>query len=190
VLPVLLPQLSVYAGRTLVMHDINLKADDARENPDFYSKLFEYLEQVKGRPDLLNKVITIENKEEYRTLLQWVGGYFLYRLNTPTLWYQALQQYFIQIPGLSLVAITSPRQPAEADFVRQLGGSVIMVERPGISGGDRNDVTERRVEEIQPDCAVVNSADIVALEACSQQIYQDLLNGNLQTGYDTSNFRQ
>ena len=87
----------------------------------------------------------------------------------------------------SFVALTAPRQPAEADYVRSIGGKVILIERPDLHT-DRTDVTERRVAEIVPDIRVLNDSSLAALTECAAALRQDLIHNRVQPSYRAADF--
>lgn len=184
----LLPQLATMAGKSLSLEDVQIDEADLRAHPEWYEKLFIYVRQVKASPDLLDETITPANKNNYRALLQWIGGYFLYRLNNPLLWYEeVIRRAEKSGPNIELIAVTAPRQPLEAEFVKQKGGIVIKIVRPGLLA-DTTDVTERQVAAIVADTVVTNDADLEALQLTTQKIHQDLLAGGLRNTYITSRF--
>lgn len=179
----LLPQLSTMAGRDLTLMDIAIDKADAALHPDWYEKLFLYLSQAQQMPGMIAKTIDTDNKSHYRPLLQWIGGYFLYKLDNQLFWYEELlRRAHAAGAGIRLVAMTAPRQPSEAEFVQKAGGKVIKIARPGLLS-DTTDVTERRAVDIKADCDIVNKASLKALQHTAQEVYVDLLRGTLKRKY-------
>ena len=188
VLETLAPALSLIAGSELRVADIAVHSEDAAAAPEWYNKLFEYCQQVTTDPSLVTQPITSLNKSTYRALLQWIGGYVLYRLKEPLLWYMELKRRIDDLaPDISLVALTAPRQPAEAEYVQSMGGKVILIERPELIA-DRTDVTERRVAEIVPDIRVINDSSLEALQVCAVRLRTDLFNNQPQAEYRARNY--
>jgi ABC-type dipeptide/oligopeptide/nickel transport system ATPase subunit len=181
----LLTMLGLMANRTIYMQDVQLAASEAQQHPEFYNKLMDYLRLVSDTPSLMQSTITAHNKSNYRTLLQWIGGYFLFKIDN-TLWYQELYRRIqVTAPQPDIVALTAPRQPAEAEFVRSIGGHVILIDRPS-EHYDRSDVTERNVSDITPDCVILNDSDLTGLKKTVLRVYADALAGQLQNRYIAS----
>lgn len=184
----LLPSLSTMINRSVTLEDVIVTPESSQQEPQWYEKLFRYFDDLAVQPALLNRPITALNKDEYRSLLQWIGGYFLFRLEQPLLWYNDLFRQIESLPAeIDVVAVTAPRQPAEADFIQQHGGQVIMLNRPGIAI-DPQEVTERRVLEITPNATVANDASLIELRHCAATVRSDILEGKLAASYRASSF--
>lgn len=180
----LLPQLSNMAGKSISLDMVEITAEDFTAHPDWYEKLFVYLQQAKSDPAILDVEITITNKNNYRPLLQWIGGYFLYKLNNRLLWYEELLRRAKSTgPNMQIIAMTAPRQPAEAEFIQQAGGKVFKIERPGLVS-DASDVTERHVAEIIPDTTITNDGSLTDLQSLAGKVHDDLLQDTLKPSYD------
>lgn len=179
----LLPHLSSMANEEIALDMVEITAQDFEAHPDWYEKLFVYLQQAKSDPTILDTEITIENKNNYRPLLQWIGGYFLYKLSNRLLWYEELLRRAQNAdPGVQVVAMTAPRQPAEAEFIQQAGGKVLKLDRPGLVS-DANDVTERHVAEIVPDATIINDGSLTDLQSLAGKVHDDLLQDTLKSSY-------
>ena len=188
ILETLASALSHIANTELRVADIAVRSEDVAAAPEWYSKLFAYFQQVTTDPSVVTQPITSQNKSIYRSLLQWIGGYVLYRLEEPLLWYKELKRRIDDLPpDVSLVALTAPRQPAEAEYVQSIGGRVVLIERPELVA-DRTDVTERRVAEIIPDIRVINDSSLKALQACAVRLRSDLFNNRPQAEYRASSY--
>ena len=188
ILQLLLAELSLVAGQELLLTDITIQPADVSAHPEWYEKLFDYYKSLALHPELAKQSIIKENKSAYRALLQWIGGYFLYRLDDQLMWYKELRRRIASSPqDVQFAALTAPRQPAEAEYVRSIGGKVIVIERPELVS-DRRDVTERRVLEIIPDIRVANDGTLEQLKACAQVLHADLLKHKLQPAYRASDY--
>jgi hypothetical protein len=184
----LLPQLSAIAGRRISLDQVVVRREDSLAAPLWYAKLFDYLQLVSREPALLRTPLASENKSDYRALLQWLGGYFLYKLDDPLLWYKELKRQ-IDAGGsdIAFVALTAPRQPAEAAYVQSIGGKVILIKRPKLNA-DRTDATERRVNDIVPDITVINDGSPDDLQACAAALRTDLERNRVRARYRASQF--
>jgi hypothetical protein len=179
----LLPQLSVMAAEEISLEKVVINPDDMAAHPDWYEKLFVYLSQAQQMPSIVDEQITADNKSNYRPLLQWIGGYFLYKLDNRLLWYEELLRRVANADeSIKLIALTAPRQPAEAEFVQQNGGKVIKIERPGLES-DTTDVTERMVASIIPDCVITNNGSLKDLHKAARKVHDDLLQDELKSEY-------
>lgn len=189
-LPVVLPQLRQMTGKELTEDAIAIDPNDVLQNPDWYEKLLLYLRQAQQMPSIVSQEITQHNKSNYRPLLQWIGGYFLYRLDRNLLWYEELLKRAALAPaGTELVALTAPRQPREAAFVKENGGTVVKIVRPGLIS-DTEDVTERLVAEIEPDSTVINDSDLDKLRLAAKKLHADLMAGTVKATYKASASKQ
>lgn len=59
------------------------------------------------------------------------------------------------------LVVSDVRFPDEADAIRQLGGWILRIHRPGYGPGDH--ASERRVDEISPDAVIHNDGTIADL---------------------------
>jgi hypothetical protein len=186
-LPTLLPTLSTYSGKQLTLQDVLIHQHDISVHAVWYNKLFEYYDTVYAHPELPHHTILPANKTDYRAIMQWVGGYFLYRLNDPVMWYRVLQNTLRQLPSaISFAALTAPRQPAEADFIRkELAGLIIMMQRPTVEL-DSNEGTEQAVSSIKPDITVINNGNLSDLRILANSLRADIIRGNYQSVYSAS----
>lgn len=187
-IPALLPTISTFAGREVELGEVTVTVEAAAADPVWYDKLWLYFEQVRQNPDLLQQEITIDNKSNYRAILQWIGGYFLYKID-PLLWHKELSRRIKRSgKNFKLVALTALRQPDEANYVKSIGGQVIMIERPELVS-DTTDATERRVREIIPDISVTNDGSIQQLRELAVKLLEDLRRHNQQPIYTASTFK-
>jgi hypothetical protein len=167
---------------------VEINPEDFASHPDWYEKLFVYLQQVRVDQTILGTEITADNKNNYRTLLQWIGGYFLYKLDDPLLWYKVLlKRANAAGDHIELVAMNTPRHPAEAEFIQQAGGKVLKIDRPGLMS-DTTDVTERHVAEINADAIITNDGSLTDLKSLAQKVHDDLLQNRLRPSYTARSF--
>lgn len=179
----LIPQLSAMAGHPLTLAQLAIDPRDVAMHPAWYEKLFLYLGQARQLPAMLTQEVNSTNKNNYRPLLQWIGGYFLYKLDNQLLWYEELlRRAMAAESSIELVALTAPRQPSEAEFVQKAGGKVIKIVRPGLES-DNSDVTERLVAAIIPDSVVTNNGSLKDLQNIASKLREDMLADHLQTVY-------
>jgi hypothetical protein len=156
-------------------------------HPDFYEKLFLYLEDVQKNPQILNSRISQSNKAQFRPILQWLGGYLVARVD-PGIWYKELMRRAenAKAQHALLCTIGGLRYPTDAEIVRSGGGYILYIHRPLMSEQDISDPTERERKKIQPDITVLNNSDLMHLALCARQVYTDIRLGKLQSSYAAS----
>lgn len=62
------------------IEQIRISQSDADKHPIEYDKLILHIEGLQRDPSLINKTIDSDNKELFRAILQWVGGYLVKKL--------------------------------------------------------------------------------------------------------------
>jgi len=160
---------------------------DVATQPEFYEKLFTHLLNVQKDPSLLTSRVNEANKERYRPILQWLGGYLVAKVDSG-IWYKELMRRTAQASaeGALLCTISGLRYQSDADIVHAGGGYVLLVSRPLTGDKDLTDPTERERYKIQPDITVINNAGLPELVTCAQSIYTDIKLGKLRSRYVTS----
>ncbi len=163
---------------------IHLTIDDIQSHPIEYEKLMLHLENLTRNPNLLRQQINRDNKESYRPILQWLGGYLVKKID-PGIWYKEIirRVYELSNEGSKIVIIGGLRYPSDAQYVRQAGGKIIKVYRPGHLQYDMLDPTERERDNISPDTTIVSNGTIDDLKNCATLVLQDMQNNQLQKTY-------
>jgi len=105
--------------------------------------------------------------------LQWLGGYLI-NVVDPTIWFGELIHRIQAEPGLDIATVSGLRYPAEAACIRQVSGYVVQIRRAGFNEADKQDLTERKRDHIQPDAVVLNDGTLVQLRATAELIIKDL----------------
>ncbi|MGH7196446.1 MAG: hypothetical protein ACREGJ_01610 [Candidatus Saccharimonadales bacterium] len=163
-------------------NQIAITKHDLLAHPKLYEKLFIYLKQAHKQPAILGKRITPKNKEVYRPLLQWIGGYLVAKVS-PTIWYDELMRRVqLRDDDKKLVIVTGVRYPSDAEVIRGQGGYVIAIERPNHSS-DTKDVTEAERRAIKPDVIVLNNGTVKDLQKTAEQLWNDLCISKHQAKY-------
>ena len=175
---------------TKIMHipctfeQVKLNVIEVQRHPIEYEKLFLHIENMQRRPELLTQLINPMNKEEYRPILQWLGGYLQRRVNSD-IWYkeiirriQALEpnQYDVCIVG-------GLRFPADERAMRSIGAKIIRVYRPGYLQYDMLDPTERERDNVLPDTTIVSNGGIDDLNVCAKKVLDDIKQNRLEKTY-------
>jgi hypothetical protein len=166
---------------------ITFTANDIAAQPVLYDKLFVHLQELQRNPGLLNMHVTSANKNQYRAILQWLGGYLVNKVDKG-IWYNEVVRRAKSAAeqGVQLCTIGGLRYPSDAEIVRSSNGYIILIRRPLLSEQDISDPTERDRSKIIPDTTLINNASIRELMIASQQLLLDIKLGKLQGSYVTS----
>jgi hypothetical protein len=152
-------------------------------HPELFEKMFVYVDAAKRNPKLLDERITADNKEAYRPLLQWLGGYLVAKVSN-TIWYDELfRRIALHDSDKNLVLIGGLRYPSDAAVLRAHGGIVVAVER-GTHDADTTDVTERDRTAIAADSTVANNGTLSELQRVAEQLWFDIGAGNIHQNYN------
>lgn len=170
----------------VVWNQLAITAHDTRSHPEQHHKLFDYIKMARKNPAILSVQLTTENKDLYRPILQWLGSYLVVKLSK-TIWYdELLRRIQLRNPTTSLVTIGGVRYASDAASVRQAGGKIIKVSRPGEAKS--NDITGSELAIITPDITVKNDGTLAQLETLAETLVNDLASGNPQKIYNAANF--
>ncbi len=183
-----LPEILETTTHKIVDFDtIKLTKERIEAHPEHYTKLFEYLELMAAQPELQAATISEATKDAFRSLLQWLGGYLAHTVGGD-IWYSELIRRIQTENDTDIVTIGGVRFPADAICIRQAGGSIISIQRPDIARRDEQDLTEREVTLITPDCGIINNGTLEQLRKCAAKVVADLQTQNLQLTYAASSF--
>lgn len=190
-LTLLPPILSQYVHEEVDANRLVFTMNDIMTNPDLFEKLFVHIQNIQKNPGLLNNHVTDLNKEYYRPLLQWLGGYMVTKVD-PGIWYNEIMRKVQQAKteGVALCTIGGVRYPKDAEIVSSGGGFIILVHRPLIGEQDMSDPTERERTHIKPDITVLNDAGLAELVQVAQRIYADEKLGRVRSQYEAINIAQ
>jgi hypothetical protein len=114
-LPAIL-QKRVHAS--IELDQLQLRAAEFEANSEQYVKLREYLEYMYATPSLQSLEITNDNKEHFRALQQWLGGYLL-AFGTMKLQLESVIRRGLNSPQL-VASATQTMQPCFASSGVQL----------------------------------------------------------------------
>ncbi len=152
-------------------------------HPELFEKMYLYVDTAKKTPRMLDARITAENKDTYRPLLQWLGGYLVAKISD-TIWYDELfRRISIHDSDKNLVIIGGVRYPSDAIAIREHSGLVVGIERSQ-ENVDTTDVTEASRNLIKPDIAVHNNGTLDELQKVAEELWNDLGGGKIQQNYN------
>lgn len=166
---------------------IKLEQKAMEEHPIEYQKLILHVENLQRKPELMNQKIDKENKESYRPLLQWLGGYLVQKIDSG-LWYNELVRRIRQAAaaGCKLCIVGGLRYPTDAAILRGAGAIIVQVYRPGHLQSDMLDPTERERQNIQVDCTIMSNGTVADVKEFTKKFYADLQANKLQKTYHTA----
>lgn len=171
------------------LEDVTLSSDEVELHPIEYQKLLLHLQNLKQNFSLAGQIITPENKETYRPILQWLGGYLVQKVDRGIWWNEIIRRIKeVEQAGCKLAIAAALRYPEDAAIMRQAGAKIIKVYRPGHLQNHLLDPTERERESIVPDTTIINDGSLDNLKLAAEQFYKDLVKNNLQINYHTSQF--
>lgn len=167
--------------------DIELKPTDVDKHPVEYQKLIMHIENLRRRPELMKTKITPINKETFRPLLQWIGGYLVERIDSG-IWYNEVLRrvHAVGDAGAKLCLIGGLRYPTDAAILRSSGAKIVSIYRPGHLQSDTLDPTERERQNIEPDCTIMSNGTIEDLRKTAHEFLMDLREDNVKKSYRTA----
>jgi hypothetical protein len=163
---------------------LNISADRFATASQEFGTLFGYLHLMELQPELTTKPINQANKDDFRILLQWIGGYFVKNVSG-RIWFDEMVRRSVA-SAAPLAVISGVRFLDDATCVREAGGVIINIIRPNFEQQELQDVTESERIQITSNCTVTNDSTLVALQAVAVRIYADLSDGTLQTNYQAN----
>lgn len=167
--------------------DLKLTPERVAAHPENYQKLFEYLRTIKNDPVLAGTEINADTKEQFRGLLQWLGGYLVAVIGNGV-WYDEIVRRitYLQNQGYELVTVGGVRYPGDAERLRNAGGSILEINRPSLPMKDAADITERQRALIKPDTIITNDGTLEQLAELAAVVYRDLRIHDLKAAYQAT----
>lgn len=166
---------------------IKLEQGSIEQHPVDYQKLILHVENMIRKPEIIHKTITKENKETYRPLLQWLGGYLVEKIDKG-IWYNEIVRriHQAQASGAKLCIVGGLRYPTDEAILRSAGALIIKIYRPGHLQSDLLDPTERERQNIGVDCTIMSDGTIDDIKQLVPKFLEDLKADRLQSIYHTA----
>lgn len=166
---------------------LKLDQEQIEQHPIEYQKLIMHVENLRRDPRMARQAITIDNKENYRPFLQWLGGYLVQKVDAG-IWYNQIVRLVkdAETTGCNLCIVGGLRFPTDAAILRNAGGTIVKVYRPGHLQNDMLDPTERERDNIPVDCTIMSNGTLEDVKRCAAVFLKDLREGNLKLTYQTS----
>lgn len=176
--------LSAVTHTECTFKDIELQQTSIEQHPIEYQKLIMHVENLARDPELMRQTITAENKEYYRPLLQWLGGYLVQRVD-PGIWYNEIVRriHAASTAGAKLCVVGGLRFPNDVAVMRAEGAIIVELSRPGHLQSDTLDPTERERQNIKADCSIMNNGSLADLEKFAERFLLDLRANKLDKTY-------
>lgn len=167
--------------------DVAFNNKDVYENPLAYSKLYEHSRNLISEPSLANEKIHKLNKDKYRPILQWLGGYLADNVSD-TIWFDELirRSKKAEQGGAALCILSALRYPADEGVVREVGAHIVKVVRPDKGEQDKSDPTERTRDLIIPDTKMLNNGNLEQFRKVSEEFVKDFKAGKPRVLYTAS----
>jgi hypothetical protein len=161
---------------------------------------YEHSVRLTQNPELAEQAITAENKDHYRPILQWLGGYAVKKVS-PTVWYDEIVRRIqaAQHGGAELSVVGGVRFPADAEVLRTTGATIVDILRPDVPAADIHkqsahyigstnltDPTERYRSRITYDTRILNNGTVEDLQALAPTFLNDLRSDNVRSLYIAS----
>ncbi len=168
---------------------IELKTDNIEKHPIEYQKLILHVENLRRNFTLAHQQINTENKEAYRPILQWLGGYLVEKIDSGIWWNEIIRRAKKhEEKGCKLCIAGAIRFPNDAKVARQAGAVIVKVYRPGHLQNDMLDPTERERENVKVDATVMSNGTIEDVKKCAKEFWQDVQRGELKSLYQTKDY--
>lgn len=163
---------------------LRINPEDIDNNPAEYQKLITHAENLQRDFSLARTPITSENKQAYRPILQWLGGYLVQRVDN-AIWYHEIIRRIktAQADGITLCTVGGLRFPSDAAVLREADGVIVKLYRPDYGQNDLLDPTERERDSIQADATIFNDGTSEDLRKCAYTFLEDLRDNTLHAVY-------
>jgi energy-coupling factor transporter ATP-binding protein EcfA2 len=166
--------------------DIRIKSKNIHSYPNDYKKLFLYVELININKSVLDSKITEQNRDQYRPILQWLGGYLVKTVDSGIWFNQIIKRANTLSHSIAVCSVDGIRYPSDAQIIKDNGGVVVEVVRPGVKISDANDMTEKERTKIISDLTIINDSGLVEFKECVKQLVDDVLSGRPKRTYISS----
>jgi energy-coupling factor transporter ATP-binding protein EcfA2 len=183
------PILSNVVHAESTFDQIKLDQRLIEQHPIEYQKLIMHVENLRRNPELAKQVINKDNKESYRPILQWVGGYLVQQVDSG-IWYDELVRRIEQAghSGAELCLVGGLRFPTDANILRNAGALIVKIYRPGHLQNDMLDPTERERANIKSDCTIMSNGTVEDIRRFALRFLEDIRANKVERLYQTKNY--
>lgn len=182
----LAPVVTRLLQTTCTPEQLAIKQEDLDNHPEYFAKLFTFIDMVQADPTLTETYIAAAEKERFRPILQWLGSFLAHRVGAG-IWYdEIVRRINTSRSDTILYVVSGLRYPADGEIIRQAGGTVVKIARPQVAERDAQDPTERERSKIAADVEVINDGSVEDLLKVAEALYRGLVNGTLQATYQAT----
>ncbi len=180
----LLPEVvSSFSPYRVTADDLQILRTDSSRAAN--AKLMEYLQnrrQSNNENVEFPLPLTPENKGLHRDLMQWIGAVMVEKVNG-RFWSDITGARVDQLKavGHDCVTVGGIRSEGDAAMIRERGGVVVRVLRPGATAD--NDPTETWMNSWKADVEVINNGSLEELHQTVQNFWDDLGAGKVKPAY-------
>jgi hypothetical protein len=163
--------------------------DQVLAESQYYYKLFMHLNLIRQGVIAIDDPISAATKERHRTILQWLGGYLVHRVDQG-IWFDEIERRLkaAQAQGVRMCVVGGVRYPYDAEVIRRNGGLIIYLNRAGLPERELADITEEHRREIKPDTIVISEDGPDSLKELAKIMYNDLLLHDLLGEYHSGDY--
>lgn len=156
----------------------------------YYYKLFMHLNLMRQGVIPIGEAITEANKDKHRTILQWLGGFLVERVD-PGIWYDEIENRLKSADkeGVRLAVVGGLRYPYDAEVIKRNNGIIIKLVRADLPERELADITEERRKDIPIDTTIVSDAKPSGLEELAKALFSDYINHDLLPQYNSNDFQ-
>lgn len=160
------------------------------KEPRYTEKLFAYLDYIRQGVVGFGETITEENKDRHRAILQWLGGFLVYRVDKG-IWFEEIESLIqkAEADGVRLYVVGGVRYKYDAQVLRRNGGIIIKLVRADLPEREVNDITEQERNQIRADTTFISDASPRALNEVSHAFFHDLLLNDLSSEYNSKDYQ-
>ena len=164
--------------------------DQVIKESKYYYKLFMHLNLIRQGVIPLGEAINENNKDKHRTILQWLGGFLVERVN-PGIWYEEIEKRLkaAEAEGVKLAIVGGIRYPHDAEIIRRNNGVIVKLVRKDLPERELADITEEHRNEITIDTTIISDAKPSALNELVKALWHDYLLGDLLSEYNSNDFQ-
>lgn len=172
------PILKSVANVDVSVEDLQFSYEQYEQNPKLYQKLFEFAACINTDPQKAAVTITPATKEQYRSELQWIGGYCAKKIS-PIIWFDELilRSQLAEQEGAEHSILNALRFPAEVPAVKKVGAHIVKILRPGQVAIDKTDITEQEADRIEADTTIINNGSLADLTVVTKEFASDYMCG-------------
>lgn len=173
------------------MHTLTCRETKETPHPDlalhrccddrFVKRMTEHYTSGLREGGIVGEVLDLSAPRSPRQIMQWWGTEYR-RHTSPGYWLDKMRNHIARGFGMhqaGLIVITDVRFADEAALVRELGGKLIQITRPGTGDGAGKHESETAGTEFAPDAVIHNSGTLQDLQSAAIAQLHELFPGRV-----------